>query len=405
MPEMPEMPDFKSLRSLSPPQLIDIIGRQQQLIQQLVYQIPDMSTAASILAQTNWTEWPQLCPSPSASTAATPYLIIQREKRSSYTVTMDYGTCWTIGRDPQNAIVLIDQWMSRNHALLQMMETGEFYIFDLGSRNGTFVNGRRINIPTALHHGDLITFGQTNLHFHEDSHPLESSMRHLDSTPVSPEPDEVMMTDVLHIRRQISVLVVDIRNFTRLTRQLDEQVLSDLVGTWFRYAGNIIRNHGSWMDKYIGDAVMAVWIHGTWDVKPEDIRNPFEALVALQQMTSHLHEEFGLPTPIQIGAGLNTGSAMVGNTGSGDRPDYTALGDTVNAAFRLESSTKQLGVDLALGCTTYQYLQQWLGNPLPFQESMLHLKGYDTPTTAYTCTFANLSQALPFSPLEPNGSH
>ena len=57
--------------------------------------------------------------------------------------------------------------------------------------------------------------------------------------------------------RLISVLVADIRDFTVLTRQTDEKVLSEAIGTWFKRAGEIISEHGSWVDKYIGDAVMA----------------------------------------------------------------------------------------------------------------------------------------------------
>jgi adenylate cyclase len=144
---------------------------------------------------------------------------------------------------------------------------------------------------------------------------------------------------------------------------------------------------------------MAVWIHGTDD--SQDIQNPLRALIELQQMTSRLHLIYGLPLPLQIGAGLNTGYAMVGNTGSGDRPDYTALGDTVNAAFSLENSTKQLGVDLALGPTTYQALQEWFGDRLPFQASVVRFKGYDTPMSVYVCTFTDLAQFLQGLALHP----
>ncbi|NJM75934.1 MAG: adenylate/guanylate cyclase domain-containing protein [Acaryochloridaceae cyanobacterium RU_4_10] len=313
------------------------------------------------------------------------YLTIHPDRNTSYSIPLDRGTCWTIGRDPENVILLGDQWMSRNHALLQKMETGEFYIIDLGSRNGTFVNHRRVNVPTAMRHGDWITFGQTNLQFHE---PLQL----LDSSPIQASDEPV--TTVLHIRRLISVLVIDLRDFTKLTQQLDERVLSELVGTWFHCAGEIIRNHGSWVDKYIGDAVMAVWIHGAWEMKANDIRAPFQALNELHQMTRTLHTSFGISSPLRMGAGINTGYAMVGNTGSGDRPDYTALGDTVNSAFSLESSTKQMGVDLAIGPTTYEYLQKYFGDRLLLQPRKICMKGHDTPRQVYAGTFQDLAHLL-----------
>jgi adenylate cyclase len=120
----------------------------------------------------------------------------------------------------------------------------------------------------------------------------------------------------------------------------------------------------------------------------------FQALRSLHKMTSDLHNEYPLPFPLQIGAGLNTGYAMVGNAGSGDRPEYTALGDTVNTAFRLETSTKQLNTDIALGITTYQYLPAAERQTLPFVRQIVHLKGYDVAVPTYTGTFADLDTFL-----------
>lgn len=271
--------------------------------------------------------------------------------------------------------------------MLQRMETGEFYLIDLGSRNGSFVNGRRVSVPVTLHNGDQLTFGQTELEFYAPDASLTHATDGIDS-------QEFTATATLHVRRLISVLVVDIRDFTGMTRQLDEKVLSETIGTWFRRAGDIIREYGSWVDKYIGDAIMAVWIHGPQGVEPEEMVRIAKAISALHKMTSQLHEQYPLPAPVRVGAGVNTGYAMVGNTGTGDRPDYTALGDTVNAAFRLESSTKQIGRDVALGETTYRYLVKALSDPDVFKQYTVHLKGYDTPTLTYAGTFADLDAFL-----------
>jgi adenylate cyclase len=288
--------------------------------------------------------------------------------------------------------VLPDRWISRNHAMLQRMETGEFYLIDLGSRNGSFVNGRRVSVPVTLQNGDHLTFGQTELDFYApDADPLTNPSVELDS-------QEFTATATLHVRRLISVLVVDIRNFTGMTRQLDEKILSEVIGTWFRCAGDIIREYGSWVDKYIGDAVMAVWIHGAQGISAEEMIRITRALSALNTMSSELHERYPLPFPLRIGAGLNTGYAMVGNTGTGDRPDYTALGDTVNAAFRLETATKQLGSDIALGEATYQYLEKSGISPALFQQHMVSLKGYETPTLTYAGSFKDLDAFLQLVP-------
>jgi adenylate cyclase len=321
---------------------------------------------------------------------STPYLLLRTESGNRY-LPLVGSHCWTIGRSDDNNFVITDRWISRNHAMLQCMETGEFYLIDLGSRNGSFVNGRRVSVPVTLKHGDRLTFGQTELEFYCPSGNFQSH----NSGPIS---DELTATSALHVRRLISVMVVDIRDFTVLTRQLDEKILSEVIGTWFRHSGSIIRKYGSWVDKYIGDAVMAVWFHGSKGVTNEEIRQVCKALNDLYKMTQELNGEFPLPFPLRIGAGVNTGYAMVGNAGSGDRPDYTALGDTVNAAFRLESSTKEQGLDVALGETTYKYLLPLGADQSGFKQSIVNLKGYDSPTTTYAGTFADLDALVQRQP-------
>lgn len=320
-----------------------------------------------------------------------PHLILRTEYGERYLPLVD-GHCWTIGRNDDNNFVLTDRWISRNHAMVQVMETGEYYLIDLGSRNGSFVNGRRVSIPVTLNHRDNIMFGQTEMEFYcPAGSKTKGGMSGVDEDSQA----EVSATVALHVRRLISVLVLDIRNFTQLTRQMDEKMLSEMIGSWFRQAGKIIGQHGSYVDKYIGDAVMAVWIHGAETIQGDEMLTVFCALDALQQMTQKLQTNYVLPFPLQVGAGINTGFAMVGNTGSGERPDYTALGDTVNAAFRLETATKQIKQDLALGKTTYEYAQPILqGLTNPFQPYEVDLKGYESPNVAYACSFQELRQLV-----------
>jgi len=329
------------------------------------------------------------------STQPVPHLILRTDLGNRY-LSLVGGNCWTFGRGDDNNFVLPDRWISRNHAMLQQVETGEFYLIDMGSRNGSFVNGRRVSIPVTLQNSDRLTFGQTELEFYapELDSLTDTSTGNIDS-------QEFTATATLHVRRLISVLVVDIRNFTGMTRQIDENVLSEVIGTWFRCAGDIIREYGSWVDKYIGDAVMAVWIHGAQEVTTEEMIRIARALSALQKMTSQLHERYPLPFPVRIGAGLNTGYAMVGNTGTGDRPDYTALGDTVNAAFRLESSTKQIGMDIAVGETTYDCLTEAGLSARQFKRHTVILKGLEMPTTTYAGAFSDLDEFLSSTHLVP----
>ncbi|MGD1906496.1 MAG: FHA domain-containing protein [Leptolyngbyaceae cyanobacterium] len=330
-----------------------------------------------------------------------PYLVLQTESGNRH-LSLVGSNCWTVGRSDDNNLVLPDRWISRNHAMIQCMETGEFYLIDLGSRNGSFVNGRRVSVPMTLHNGDALTFGQTELSFHDPS---------ANSDVAADEPSHAQdftATATLHMRRLISVMVVDIRDYTVMTRQTDEKVLSESIGTWFRCAGDIINEYGSWVDKYIGDAVMAVWIHGPEGVSSKEMVQITQAISALAKMTGQLHKRFPLPFPLRIGAGLNTGYAMVGNAGSGDRPEYTALGDTVNAAFRLESSTKQLGLDLAIGETTYDHLTKLGATEDLFKRYTVDMKGYETQIVTHASTFSDLDRFLQtqvhLTPSSPKGN-
>jgi adenylate cyclase len=311
-------------------------------------------------------------------------MVLRTESGNRY-LPLSGSNCWTLGRSDNNNFVLTDRWISRNHAMLQQMETGEFYLIDLGSRNGSFVNGRRVSIPVTLKHGDRVIFGQTKLEFYNPtaSHRLN---------PVQ-EKDSEDFTATLTVRSLISVMVMDIRDYTVLTRQLDETILSEVIGSWFRKAGQIIRQHGSWVDKYIGDAIMAVWFHKVNGVSNEEMMMICQALSQLHKATDELSSRYPLPFPLQVGVGINTGYAMVGNSGSSDRSDYTALGDTVNAAFRLESCTKELGLDIAVGETTYKYLTE-LGAEAVFEQYTVVLKGYDTPSVTYGATYADLNTFL-----------
>lgn len=321
-----------------------------------------------------------------------PYLILKTEVGERH-LSLLGNKCWTIGRSDDNNFVLPDRWISRNHAMLQYMENGLFYLIDLGSRNGSFVNGRRVSVPITLQDGDLLTFGQTELRFFCPGHDEAEAVSHLDNRSLSQD-FTATATATLHVRRLISVMVADIRDFTVLTRQTDEKILSEAIGTWFRKAGEIIGQHGSWVDKYIGDAVMAVWVHGADGVKASDMMQMMRSVNALATMTSHLHEQFALPFPLRIGAGVNTGYAMVGNTGTGDHPDYTAIGDTVNAAFRFESSTKELGLDLAIGEATYDCLKAAGVGEALFHRYTVSMKGYDAPIMTHAATFENLQELL-----------
>ncbi len=193
-------------------------------------------------------------------------------------------------------------------------------------------------------------------------------------------------TTALHTNSLTTILVVDIRDFTPLARTLPESLLSQTIGTWFLRSGQIVKRQGSWAQKYIGDAVMAVWIHDHPEQVGADILRVLRAVSEINVATAEISQTLALPAPLRIGAGVNTGLAILGGT------DYTALGDTVNAAFRLESATKGIGLGVAVGESVYRELAVPARNC--FVRRDVELKGYEGSSIAWGISFEALQQLL-----------
>ena len=292
--------------------------------------------------------------------------------------SLEEGNTWRIGRTSHNDLVLLDDLVSRSHAILQRTEEGCYYLIDMGSSNGSFVNDTRICIPRLLRGGDGIQIGKHSLTYHGPS-----------GVPAEKLPEgtqDRMVTRSLFTPRRITVLVVDVRNFTRLTQLVDQDVLCMTLGTWFRKGGSIMQERGSWGLKYIGDSIMAVWLHQRPGYEQQEIMHALSAYVELARVSASLAAEFSLPFDFRIGAGLNTGTASIGNTGGSVLMDYTAMGDTVNAAFRIESATKEIGVDIAIGQSTRASLARCFQPEHYFQPYQLQLRGYDAPTDIWGTT-------------------
>lgn len=336
---------------------------------------------------------------PEDSQTTDPYVLLTAEDGTQRKFVLSESSAWTMGRDSDNSIVILDNSVSRHHAILQCLDSNSIYLIDLGSTNGSFVNQRRVSIPTLLQNGDRLTLGQSEIEFY-------SSVKVEEDPKDETMPGQGQKTSVLHLRRLISVAVVDIRGFTRLTQLADERILSQKLGEWFRRAGRIIRAKGSKVDKYIGDAIMAVWLHSEGQKRKEqsiaeespDVLQAFHCLQALFEMTQELNQaEPLLPLPIQLGAGINTGFAIVGQMGSGERQEFTVIGDTVNAAFRLEGSTRMLDADIAISEETHSALWAQVGEPREasfFRCQDVELKGYTTAHQVYYCRFSELKQFL-----------
>ncbi len=152
---------------------------------------------------------------------------------------------------------------------------------------------------------------------------------------------------------RVTILFTDIRGFTTLSEKMDPQHLVALLNEYFTEMVNIVMDEGGVVDKYIGDAIMAVF--GAPVAKPGDAANAVRAAVrmriALRELNTRLAER-GLP-PLRTGIGIHTGEVVAGNIGSERRMEYTVIGDAVNLASRLESNTKEVGADVLISEDTY----------------------------------------------------
>jgi adenylate cyclase len=297
-------------------------------------------------------------------------------EKSDRRVPLANGQSWAIGRSDGCAVVLDSRSVSRLHALVQRVDGGDYCLIDLGSRNGSFVNGRRVTIPVTLQNGDRIVCGDERLLFH---HPTATASVLSQEVNLRNAPTEVLMTQTI-----ATIVVVDIRDFTPLARAVSEEVLAQTVGTWFLRVGQAAQELGSWSQKYIGDAVMAVWVHDRPAVRRQDLLPALEAVCRIEASTAEISRILPLPGRLRIGAGVNTGPVILGNA------DYTALGEPVNVAFRLQDATKTLGLGVAVGDSTFQALGLESPEGGRFQRREVVLKGYDVASTAWAISFENL---------------
>ena len=140
--------------------------------------------------------------------------------------------------------------------------------------------------------------------------------------------------------REVTVLFSDLRNFTGICESLSPHDMLEILNHYFTRMAAIVEKHGGIVDKYVGDALMALF--GAPVTYPNDadraLKSALEMVEALDELNRHWHER-GLPT-IEVGIGVHTAVVVAGNMGSETRLNYTVIGDGVNLASRLEGLTK-----------------------------------------------------------------
>jgi len=184
-------------------------------------------------------------------------------------------------------------------------------------------------------------------------------------------------------RRELTILFGDIAGFTSLSESLKPEEIARLLNHHLTRMTRIVLRHGGTLDKFIGDAIMAFW-----NAPLDDPEHALHACQAALEMTAALSEPFDAKTEtgipqirLRMRMGINSGPVVVGNMGSADRFDYSAIGDSVNLASRLEGVNKLYGTLTLISGTTAQALK----GRLPLRRiDKVRVKGKNLPVEVFT---------------------
>ncbi len=235
-----------------------------------------------------------------------------------------------IGRSSECQVLMPDPRVSRRHAMIRKQDGG-FHLFDLGSFNGSYLNGVRVTAARKLESGDLLNFADHEYVFNQEEETEE----------VAQSIEDLGGSTIALIRHApVIILVSDIKGFTALSERIPPNDLAQIIGGWYGDCEDILAGHGATVDKFIGDCVLAYWT----EVSPKTQK---AALLAAKDLVEACKKTYQSRTEIFEGAGAEFGSGLalhVGKVAYGgmSQGEFTLVGDPVNLTFRLEGMTRQL---------------------------------------------------------------
>jgi adenylate cyclase len=250
----------------------------------------------------------------------------------------------TLGRNTDSTICLPDARVSRRHAMIRKQDEGTWWFYDLGSYNGSYLNGRRVTTTRPLNDGDVIRIADFEFRFQLMRSGVLGGADGSSAAAVTQEP--------------MIIFVSDIKGFTRLSELLPPEDTAQAIGTWYGEVERILTRYGASIDKFIGDAVLAYWT----DISPESRGNALTAAKRLRQATYDIHDAMratfeAWDTEFACGVAVHLGEVSYGTLGPGT---LTMLGDAVNTAFRIQSLTRTLGIDILASDDLFSYWPGWL---------------------------------------------
>jgi adenylate cyclase len=160
-------------------------------------------------------------------------------------------------------------------------------------------------------------------------------------------------------RVPVTILFSDLIGFTTLSEKADPEALVAHLNEYLSRMTSVVFNNGGTLDKFIGDAIMAVWGNVRSLGVTQDAKNCARAALGMRRELRHLNEKWRGEgrMGLGMGVGINHGEVIVGNIGSHERMDPTVIGDSVNLASRLEGLTRIYGVDILVGATAAELVQ------------------------------------------------
>jgi adenylate cyclase len=181
-------------------------------------------------------------------------------------------------------------------------------------------------------------------------------------------------------RKNVTVFFSDIRDFTKFSEGHTPEEVVTMLNEYFQIMVGIINRNNGVVDKFIGDAIMAVW--GAPTSSDRDSLNAVKACIEMRQALEKLNEAriARSQVPLKMGIGLHCGFVISGTIGSDERMEYTVIGDTVNQASRIEASTKAFGTDLLLSDEVAELVKKEF---VTEEAGKVEVKGKSQPLTLY----------------------
>jgi adenylate cyclase len=250
-----------------------------------------------------------------------------------------------IGRNPDCTIQISDPGVSRRHAMIRHQSDG-FWLFDLGSFNGTYLNDKRVTTSVKLKPGDVIDLLGHQFRFETTLTDRAGDGSDLDIAAAS--------TMARMKYGEAILLVSDIQGFTALSEKLNPDQLAPIIGSWYGKTEAILARFGATLDKFIGDSVLAYWTDVSIPTRIAALRT-MEALQKSAAETAEAHGAMLAP----LGLGFATGAALhLGRVAYGGMSarEFTLLGDAVNLTFRIEALTRSLQHPALVSA---EFLQGW----------------------------------------------